>query len=139
MFDAIRTALSGILAAQNRISAVATNVANANDVSRTTPQPGDPPVFQPIDVVDTSTSGGVISRFEARKPATVTVPDGTSQLADSRGLVNLPNVDLGSELVNAITAEVANKANVKVIQTAKKMDDTLLSIGGNSKHLKIDV
>lgn len=128
MVDAIKTALSGMLAAQNRVAAVATNVANANDVSRTTPQAGDPPVFQPIDTVEISTAGGVISRFAPVKPATVTVPDGTSPLADAQGLVNLPNVDLGTQFVNAITAKVAFEANAKVIVTAKKMNDALLKI-----------
>ena len=141
MFDAIRTALSGLLAAQNRVAAVATNVANESDVSRTTPQAGDPPVFQPIDTVETSTAGGVISRFTPRQPATVTVPDGSSPLADSRGLVNLPNVDLGTEFVNVIEAKTSFAANAKVIETAAKMEKTLISTvgGGGKNHVKIDV
>ncbi|HEX9465120.1 MAG TPA: flagellar basal body rod C-terminal domain-containing protein [Alphaproteobacteria bacterium] len=137
MFESIKTALSGLIAAQNRIAAVATNVANANDVSRTQPQAGDPPVFQPIDTVETSTAGGVISRFAPVKPATVTVPDGTSPLADSQGLVNLPNVDLATQFLNAITAKVAFEANAKVIVTAQKMNDALLAIGTDKKHVDI--
>ncbi len=129
MFDAIRTALSGLLAAQNRIGAVATNIANSSDVSRVTPQAGDPPTFQPVDVVDTTTTTGTVnSTLQPVKPASVTVPDGTSPLANGQGLVNLPNVDLGTQLVDAITAKVAFAANAKVIATAKKMQDTLLKI-----------
>ena len=129
MFDAIRTALSGLAAAQNRIAGVATNVANSRDVSRVTPQPGDPPTFQPVDVVDTTTTTGTVnSTLQPVKPASVTVPDGSSPLANAQGLVNLPNVDLGTQLVNALTAKVAFAANAKVIATAKKMQDTLLKI-----------
>jgi len=129
MFDAIRTALAGLLAAQNRVAAVATNVANSSDVSRTTPQAGDPPVFQPIDVVDVATAQGpVLSRFAARTPATVTAPDASSPLADSRGLVNIPNVSLDTEMISAMVADVSFAANTKVIVTAKKMEDGLLKI-----------
>ena len=129
MFDAIRTALSGLLAAQNRIAAVATNVANSSDVSRVTPKPGDPPTFQPIDVVDTTaTTGTVNSTLQPVNPASVTVPDASSPLANDQGLVKLPNVDLATQLVDAITAKTAFAANAKVIATAKKMQDALLKI-----------
>jgi flagellar basal-body rod protein FlgC len=129
MLDAIRIALSGMLAAQNRVAAVATNVANANDVSRTTPQAGDPPVFNPIDTVETTlTGGGVASTFTPVTPASVTVPDASSQFADAQGLVNLPNVDLGTQMVDAMTAKISFEANAKVITTAKKMTDALLKI-----------
>lgn len=129
MFDAIKTALSGLLAAQNSLAAAATNVANSGDVSRLRPQAGDPPTFNPIDTVDiTATGGGVTSTFTNVTPARVTVPDAQSPLADANGLVALPNVDLGTQLVNALTANVAFAANAKVIVAAKQMQDTLLKI-----------
>ena len=129
MFDAIRTALSGLLAAQNRIAAVATNVANSRDVSRVTPKPGDPPTFQPIDVVDTTTTTGTVdSTLQPVSPASVTVPDASSPLANDQGLVKLPNVDLATQLVDAMTAKTAFAANAKVIATARKMQDALLKI-----------
>jgi flagellar basal-body rod protein FlgC len=129
MFDAIKTALSGLLAAQNTLYSVATNVANSSDVSRLTPQAGDAPTFQPIDTVETTGTGGtVVSTFTPVTPATVTVPDPQSPLADSQGLVGLPNVDLGTQLVTAQTAKIAFEANAKVITTAKKMEQSLLNI-----------
>ena len=129
MFDAIRTALSGLLAAQNTLYSVATNVANSSDVSRLKPQAGDSPTFQPIDTVETTGTGGtVVSTFTPVTPATVTVPDPQSPLADAQGLVGLPNVDLGTQLVTAQTAKIAFEANAKVIVTAKKMEQSLLNI-----------
>ncbi|MBV8535976.1 MAG: hypothetical protein JO128_10310 [Alphaproteobacteria bacterium] len=129
MFDAIKTALSGLLAAQNTLYSVATNVANSSDVSRLKPQPGDAPTFQPIDTVETTGTGGtVVSTFTPVTPATVTVPDPQSPLADSQGLVGLPNVSLDSQLVTAQTAKIAFEANAKVIATAKKMEQSLLNI-----------
>ncbi|HTP81314.1 MAG TPA: flagellar basal body rod C-terminal domain-containing protein [Alphaproteobacteria bacterium] len=129
MFDAIKTALSGLLAAQNSLYSVATNVANSSDVSRLKPQAGDAPTFQPIDTVETTGTGGtVVSTFTPVTPATVTVPDPQSPLADGQGLVGLPNVDLGTQLVTAQTAKIAFEANAKVISTAKKMEQSLLNI-----------
>jgi flagellar basal-body rod protein FlgC len=126
---AIQAALSGLLAAQNTLAGVATNVANSSDVSRVTPQPGDAPIFQPIDTVDTTTSTGTVSStFAPVTPASVTVPDAQSPLANSQGLVNVPNVDLATQLATAITAKVSFEANAKVIVTAKKMQDALLNI-----------
>lgn len=129
MFDSIRTALSGLLAAQNSLYSVATNVANSSDESRLTPQPGDAPTFQPIDTVQTSGPNGTVSStFTPVTPATVTVPDPQSPLANAQGLVGLPNVDLGTQLVTAQTASIAFKANAKVIATSEKMQQTLLNI-----------
>ena len=129
MFDAIRTALSGLLAAQNTLYSVATNVANSSDESRLKPQAGDAPTFQPIDTVETTSTGGTVaSTFAPVTPATVTVPDPQSPLADAQGLVGLPNVDLGTQLVTAQTAKIAFAANAKVIAAAKKMQQSLLDI-----------
>lgn len=129
MLDSIKTALSGLLAAQNTLYSVADNVANASDVSRVKPQAGDAPTFQPIDTVQTTTTTGTVSStFTPVTPASVTVPDSSSPLANADGLVNVPNVDLGTQLTTAITAKVAFAANAKVIETAKKMQQTLLDI-----------
>lgn len=126
---AIQTALSGLLAAQNTLAGVATNVANSSDVSRVKPQAGDAPTFQPIDTVDTTTTTGTVSSsFAPVTPASVTVPDAQSPLANAQGLVNVPNVDLATQLTTAITAKVSFEANAKVIETAKKMQDALLNI-----------
>lgn len=129
MTDAIRAALSGLLAAQNTLYSVATNVANSSDVSRVKPQPGDAPTFQPIDTVDTTTTTGTVSStFTPVTPASVTVPDGSSPLANAQGLVNVPNVDLATQLTTAMTAKVTFEANAKVIETSQKMQQALLNI-----------
>lgn len=129
MFDAIHTALSGLLAASKRIGAVATNVANAGDVSRLQPQAGDPPTFQPIDTVAMTTgTGAVNATYQPVTPASVPAPDASSPFANTQGLVAVPNVDLGTQLVDAITAKVAFAANAKVIATAKTMQNALLKI-----------
>ena len=140
MFEAIRNALSGLVAAQNRMFAVADNVANANDESRLTPQAGDPPTFQPLMTVETSNpGGGVTSRLAPVQPATVTVPDSQSPFANAQGLVALPNVDIGTQMVDMIMAKNSFTANAKVLTTAAKMQDELLSIGSDKKGVDIKV
>lgn len=129
MTDAIQTALSGLLAAQNTLYSVADNVANSSDVSRVKPQAGDAPTFQPLDTVDTTTTTGTVSStFTPVTPASVTVPDASSPLANPEGLVNVPNVDLATQLTTAMTAKVSFEANAKVIETSQKMQQALLNI-----------
>lgn len=129
MTDAIQTALSGLLAAQNTLYSVADNVANSSDVSRVKPQAGDAPTFQPLDTVDTTTTTGTVSStFTPVTPASVTVPDASSPLANPEGLVNVPNVDLATQLTTAMTAKVSFEANAKVIETSRKMQQALLNI-----------
>ena len=44
------------------------------------------------------------------------------------GLIDIPNVDIGEELVNLITAESNYKANAKIISTQTDLDKELIDI-----------
>lgn len=130
MIDAIlRIAASGMNAAAKRVGAAASNIANAQDVSHLEPRPEDPPTFQPLQVAQSPVAGGgVKATFQPVTPATVTAPDPTSHLADENGLVALPNVDLGTELVETMAAQRAFEANLKTIQAAQEMEAQLLDV-----------
>jgi flagellar basal-body rod protein FlgC len=129
MTDAISTALSGLLAAQKRIAGVASNIANAGDISPVVPQPGRAQAYQPVTTVQTTTAiGGTVATYQPVTPASqlAFVPD--SPEADSNGLVNVPNVDIAGQAFDLITAKEAYKANLKTVQTAEAMSDSLLKI-----------
>ncbi len=130
MSDAIlSTALSGMLAAARRVGVAAENTANAVNVSRLKPRDDDPPAFEPLLVAQSARPGGGV-KAELRRvdPASVTVPDNLSPLADANGLVNLPNVDLGQQRIDTLSAQRSFEANLKVIQAAQEMQDTLLNL-----------
>lgn len=130
MSDAVlSTALSGMLAAVRRVGAVAENTANAGNVSRLNPRDGDPPAFEPVLVAQSAQPrGGVRSELRSVDPASITVPDNASPFADTNGLVSLPNVDLGQQRIDALSAQRSFEANLKMIQVAQDMQDTLLNL-----------
>ncbi len=112
MVDINSTALSGLYAAEQRISVAADNIANVNT-----------PNFRAKDVVQTSQStGGVSTQVVDRSPATVTVAtsEGTSE--------QRPNVSLERELIQSQTASYDYQANLKVLKTERDITKSLLDI-----------
>jgi flagellar basal-body rod protein FlgC len=125
----LRTALSGLLAATKRLGSAAENTANAGNVSRLQPKDGDPPVFTPVRVEQSAQpKGAVTASYRPVDPATLTVANEASPLADEHGLVGIPNVDLAEQRVDALSAQRAFEANLKVIQVAQEMQDSLLNL-----------
>ena len=55
--------------------------------------------------------------------------DPDNPLADARGYVTLPNVDVVAETVNMISASRSYQANVEVINTAKSLMAKTLTLG----------
>lgn len=130
IFDIAGTALS---AQSTRLNTVASNLANASDVS------GDPAkVYKPRDVVFSAmtseapnsglagvrTDGVVemntppIKRFEPGNP-----------LADGQGYVYAPDIDPVAQMVNMISSARAYQDNVEVLNTAKELALSTLNLG----------
>jgi flagellar basal-body rod protein FlgC len=126
---AIAVATSALKAEQSRMRVIAENLANADSTSQT--PGGDPyrrqmPVFQPQTiqgakgvamtrvVADTSQFG---SEYAPGHPA-----------ADAQGYVKLPNVNAMMEAIDMRNAQRAYQANLSVIETARDMDNSTLSI-----------
>ena len=128
--QALRTAVSGLAAATTRVNASANNIANAGTVGRVGAAAGDADrAYQAQTVQQTSAPGsGTRAAIVPRNPATQTVFAPDSPLANAQGLVDAPNVDLGEELVNQITAKAAFKANAAVIRSVDEQQDDLLDI-----------
>lgn len=128
--QALRTAVSGLAAATTRVNASANNIANAGTVGRVGAEAGDADrAYQAQTVQQTSAPGsGTRAAIVPRNPATQTVFAPNSPLANGQGLVDAPNVDLGEELVNQISAEAAFKANAAVIRSVDEQQDDLLDI-----------
>ncbi|MGE0755007.1 MAG: flagellar basal body rod protein FlgC [Alphaproteobacteria bacterium] len=129
MVDAIGSALSGLRAASTRISVSANNLANQQSTStRVGGQVLQEP-FRPQRVEQVSQStGGVLARVRDASPATIKVYDPTSPAANSEGLVELPNVDTATELVNQRIATYDYKANLTSIKAQDDLQQSLLDI-----------
>jgi flagellar basal-body rod protein FlgC len=126
--NAITTAFSGLRAATQRISGVASNVANAGNTSPLKPDPAKP-AYQPVQTVQTAVpGGGVLAAFQPLSTPTVPAFQPDSPDANSDGLVGVPNVDMVDQSVDMIMAQLAFSANLKTIEAAQQMQDETLKL-----------
>lgn len=127
MNGVISTALSGLQAASTRVGAAANNIANVSSAGSTDPAGKKP--YTPQDVIQTSTpNSGVKTTLRDRDPATVPAYAPNTSYADENGQVAAPNIDLAGEITSMTQAKHAYEASLKVIETAKELDDALNEI-----------
>lgn len=137
--SAIGSALSGLQASMVRLNVTASNIANANT---TGPVPGASAVspsgggssgqaYRPLTTQQSETpGGGTAAKAVAVAPSFIPTYDPGSIHADPSGMVAAPNVDVADQLVEQRTAMIAYEANLKVMQTANRMNETSLEIWG---------
>jgi flagellar basal-body rod protein FlgC len=129
MGDPLSIAVSGLTAAGLRLDAAASNIANSQDTAPLSPQPGQPQPYQPVDVVQNhAPGGGTLAKLQPVTPASQAIFDPGSPFADVNGNVAAPNTDVAQQLVNTNIARYSYDANLKVIETAQKMQGYLLNI-----------
>jgi flagellar basal-body rod protein FlgC len=125
MDSAAAIAVGGMAAASVRLSASASNVANARAVSAV----GGPAGYQRVGVANTTgPSGGVIARAATLKPASTLAYDPISPIADVQGLVLAPEIDPISEVSNQLQAGQAYAASAKVLAADEETQRSLLDI-----------
>lgn len=128
---------SGMSAESERLSAIASNIANANSAVGNGGQPyrAREVVFQATSIAggdgDTSSIGvdgvRVAGVVESDAP-THSVYDPTSTYADANGYVQMPNVSPVDEMVNMISAQQDYQANLEAFNVAKTLALRTLSI-----------
>ncbi len=132
-FAAIGIAGSGMNVYRKWLDAISDNLANVNTVSST-----DEDAFQARYVEVTSIdneggdTGGVYvsgAAFGDAEGRLVYEPD--NPLADEEGYVRYPDIDMTSQMTQLIMAQRGFQANAAVVDRAKEMYSTGLSIGKN--------
>lgn len=142
MFGAIDAAASGLTAERLRMDVISNNIANAN-TTRTAeggpyrrqmvifqPRSGGQSAFAQIFSQQMEIGNGVrvigITKDDAplKKVYDPGHPD-----ADGQGYVEMPNINIVSEMVDMITATRAYEANVTAVNAAKSMALKALEIG----------
>ncbi|HEY7851658.1 MAG TPA: flagellar basal body rod protein FlgC [Caulobacteraceae bacterium] len=126
---AVAVATSALKAEQSRMRVIAENLANADSTSNT---PGGDPYRRQVPVFQPQTIEG------AKGVAMTRVVADTSQFgseyapghpgADAQGYLKLPNVNPMLEAIDMRNAQRAYQANLSVIETARAMDSSTLSI-----------
>jgi flagellar basal-body rod protein FlgC len=137
-FKAFDIAGSGMAAQSVRLNTTASNLANADSVS------GDPatvykarhPIFQAVKATLASQGSGseggpavkVTGIYESTAPASARYEPG-NPLADSKGYVYAPSVNVVEEMVNMISASRSYQNNVEVMNTSKDLLLATLRLG----------
>ena len=132
---------SGMSAEAERLSAIASNVANANSAVGAGGQPyrAREVVFQAAspqgddeggdgDAASLGVDGVKVAAIVESDAPTHSVYDPSSTFADSNGYVQMPNVNPVDEMVNMISAQQDYSANLEAFNVAKTLALRTLSI-----------
>ncbi len=128
VFDIAGSALS---AQSLRLNVTASNLANAESASSSINQTYR--ARQPVFGATPTAAGGaagvrVLGVVESRAPSR-SLYEPENPLADERGYVHLPNVNVIEEMTNMISASRSYQNNVEVFNTSKQMLLRTLSLG----------
>ena len=141
LFGAIDASASGLTAERLRLDVISNNIANAN-TTRTVeggPYRRQMVVFEPREgtasfaqvlsqQIDTGNGVRVVGITKDTSP-TRRVYDPNHPDADANGYVEMPNINIVSEMVDMMTATRAYEANVTAVNAAKTMALKALDIG----------
>jgi flagellar basal-body rod protein FlgC len=118
---------------KKRLDVIAMNIANAN-----TTRGVDGVVYRPLEVVNQGFNALVQDDFDAavgnvaiveRTNATKLIFDPSHPDADSKGFVEVPNVNSIDEMTDLMVATRMYEANIQVVNAAKSMALKALEIG----------
>jgi flagellar basal-body rod protein FlgC len=137
LFGTLSISGSGMSAESERLSAIASNIANANSAIGGGGEPyrAREVVFQAASP-DGEDSDDAASGMQGVKVAAVvesdapthSVYDPSNSFADSNGYVQMPNVSPVDEMVNMISAQQDYQANLEAFNVAKSLAMRTLSI-----------
>jgi flagellar basal-body rod protein FlgC len=127
----ISSTASALHAEKQRMEVVAQNIANAHTTKDTNGQAYQRKMLTFEAALDASTG-------QTGVKVTGMVPDQTPgeeiynpehPHADKEGMVHMPNVNVGTEMVDLLSASRAYEANLTVARNARQMASKALSIG----------
>ncbi|WP_339635020.1 flagellar basal body rod C-terminal domain-containing protein [uncultured Sneathiella sp.] len=128
MTTILGSTISGMTAATKRVEVSAQNIVNANTVG-TPGAKGENESYKAVEPVQTTDEAGAPTvRVRERDPATVSGFAPNNPLANDEGLIESPNVDLASEIINQNLALHSYKANVKMFEVWNELQKVTLDI-----------
>jgi flagellar basal-body rod protein FlgC len=134
MFGSLDVSTSGLIAQRIRMDTIAGNVANAQATRRSDGQPG-PYRRRVVQFATGDGQGGpgvhVEQITEDPRPGTMTKIPGHPDAIQSgplQGYVEFPNVDPGTEMINAMLASRAYEANITAMEVTKGMISSSLRL-----------
>lgn len=131
LFNIFTVAGSAMSAQSQRLNVVASNIANADSTTSSTGQPyrAKQVVFSAVPVAGAEASGVRVQQVVEDASPPKLVFDPKSPLADEKGYVAMPNVNVVEEMVNMISASRSYQTNVDTMNAAKTLLMKTLAIG----------
>ncbi|KFA58336.1 flagellar basal body rod protein FlgC [Gilliamella sp. Choc4-2] len=123
---------SALMAQTQRMNISASNMANADSITSTSGEAyrAKQVIFQVDDNGKNNPIAGVKVSQVIEDPTPMNlVYEPNHPLADAKGYIQKPNVDVVAEMVNTISASRSYQANVEVINTAKNLMLKTLTLG----------
>jgi flagellar basal-body rod protein FlgC len=131
LFNIFNVAGSAMSAQAQRLNVVSSNLANADSVTSSNglPYKAKQVIFSAVPVSGTASTGvKVIEVVEDANPPKL-MYDPKHPLADEKGYVSMPNVNVVEEMVNMISASRSYQTNVETMNAAKTMLMKTLTLG----------
>jgi flagellar basal-body rod protein FlgC len=131
LFNVFNIAGSGMSANSHRLNTVASNLANVDSVTSSDGKPykSKQVIFRAVPINNLGVSTVKVDKvIEDPSPPNL-VYNPTHPLADAKGYVTMPNVNVTEEMVNMISASRAYQNNVETMNAAKSMLLKTLTIG----------
>ena len=131
LFPSLDVAGSGIGAAQTWLNTTAGNIANMDDVTSTADAAygAQTPVFVPSGTVGQVGDGVTVAGVAEGDTTGIVQFDPSSPEANAQGMVRVPDVQLGSQMVDMIQAQTDYQANTSVFADAKTAYQSALTLG----------
>lgn len=131
LFNIFSVAGSAMNAQSQRLNTVASNLANADSATSANGEAykAKQVVFAATPVGENGATGvNVAAVVEDSSPMKM-VYDPKNPLADDKGYVTMPNVNVVEEMVNMISASRSYQSNVEMMNTTKTLLLKTLSLG----------
>lgn len=131
LFSIFNISGSAMSAQSKRLNVSASNMANADSIAGPDGKPyrAKQVVFNVDNAVGQNIGGVKVSGITESNDPDRLVYEPANPLADDKGYVHMPNVDIVGEMVNTISASRSYQANVEVMNSAKTLMLKTLTLG----------
>ena len=134
IFSAISTSGTGLSTFRTWIDVIANNMANINTVKPTSGAAFQAQYVQAQEVAGTADGVGAgvgVTALPLSSAAGRLTYQPNNPLADAKGYVRLPDIDMGEQMGNLIMAQRAFQANAAVVDRARDTYLDAINIGKN--------
>jgi flagellar basal-body rod protein FlgC len=131
LFNIFNVAGSAMSAQSQRLNVTASNVANADSTTSATGQPyrAKQVVFSVAPMAGAAANGVKVQQVVEDMSPPKMVFDPKHPMADEKGYVAMPNVNVVEEMVNMISATRSYQTNVDTMNAAKSLLLKTLTLG----------